>query len=253
MTGLSLPFAEIVGAFVILAFLGSLLSGALPALWGSRDVVLLLLLLAQVCLSVLFSIWLSNSLQVAEDFVKITVTTLAIIGAVNSLARLRGLIYIQTAAVMIMAVLVASGYGGAIKTPVGIRTVGVVGGVFQNPNDFALAIALAFPFAFAFAVRADKPLWKLVWIVAMLVATYATMTTYSRSGLLALLTAATISFWQFAIKGRRLGWAVLVGVSRPRRHSCSWPLRYWPANGDHLSAGCGCYGFISTTARAVDS
>jgi len=207
---IALPFAQIVGVFVILAFLGSLLSGVLPALWWSWDVVLLLLLFAQICLAVPFGIWPGASFQVAEEFAKIIVITLAIIVASNSLARLRRLIYIQTAAVMIMAVLVATGYGGSLQGAAGSRTVGIVGGVFQNPNDLALAIALIFPFAFAFAVRADKLVWKLVWMVAMLVATYTCMTTYSRSGLLALLAAATISFWEFVMKGRRLSWALLV-------------------------------------------
>lgn len=209
-----IPFAKFAGVLVLLAFLGNLMSGALPASWWSREVVLLLLLYAQLCLSVPFSISPGGSFQVVvEEFSKIVMVTLVVIMASSSLARLRRLLYVQTVSVVVMAVLIAAGYGGSLGSTASNRTVGVVGGVFENPNNLALALALIFPFAFAFAVRADKPLWKLIWIVAMLVATYTSMTTYSRGGLLALLTAATFSLWEFALKGRRLRWALLVGVS----------------------------------------
>jgi O-antigen ligase len=207
----NIPFAKIVGLLVLLAFLTGLMSGALSASWWSREVVLLLLLYAQLCLSVPFSIWRGGSFQVVvEEFTKVVLVTLAIIMATTSVVRLRRLLFVQTVSVAVMAILAASGSGGNVQSAIGNRTAGLVGGIFENPNDFALVLAMTFPFAFTFAFRTKRLVVKVAWVVVMLIMVNTSMATYSRAGLLALLTAAMVSMWEFAVRARRLRWALIV-------------------------------------------
>ena len=138
--------------------------------------------------------------------------TLVIFITCSSLLRLRRLILIQTASVVGMALLAAMGFAGSVKSAIGPRLEGVIGGVFGNSNDFALALAMTFPFVFAFAIRSRNLAGKICWIIAMLLIVFISMSTLSRGGLLALIAAAVISFWEFGIRGRRHGWLLLVGA-----------------------------------------
>jgi O-antigen ligase len=104
------------------------------------------------------------------------------------------------------------GYGSSLKSAIGPRMEGVVGGVFGDPNDFALALTMAFPFVFAFAIRSRNVAWRITWLTAMFLMVFIILTTLSRGGLLALVAAAGVSLWEFGIRGRRHGWLLVVGA-----------------------------------------
>jgi O-antigen ligase len=87
---------------------------------------------------------------------------------------------------------------------------GILGGVFENPNDLAISIALNFPLAFAFFLLAKGPMRKTWWALSVLIMLTGMVLTYSRSGFLAMLVAGVICLWQFGIKGRRMH---LVGLT----------------------------------------
>jgi O-antigen ligase len=198
------PFAKIVGFFALAAFFLSVgRLGRLP-----KEVVYLLLLFGQLCLTVPFSpVWRRAALMHVLDFSKVVLITLVMSLTVTSLPRLRRTIFVQTACVALIAALaVLRGtflYG---------RLEGVGKGDFQNSNDLALAVAMNFPFAFAFLLRARNPLAKAVWALVLMVMATAPLLTASRSGFLAILVAVGVSLWEFALRGRRHYLLVAAGI-----------------------------------------
>ncbi len=207
-----IPFGKITGLLALAGFGLSVMLGGRGVLRLPREMLLLVLLFGQLCLAVLFSIWPGGSFRlIATEFWKVVLITIVIAVTVNSLARLRWLLLVQTASVAAMAVLVATRSAGA--EGVGFRASGVVGGVFANPNDFAINVALVFPFCFAFLLETRSPLAKATWALAMAVMAYAVMMTYSRTGFLALLVALAFCLWEFGLKQRRHHLLVLVGMA----------------------------------------
>src|SRR5207244_2455973 len=121
-------------------------------------------------------------------FTKTLLITFALIQVVNTIKRLRGLLVIQTLAVLSVAVV--SLY---LNTKMGSRITGALQGIFGNPNDLATNIVLVFPFAVAFLLLARNPLTKIFWFASLPVMVYALIGTYSRGGFLGFVTVMLAS------------------------------------------------------------
>ncbi len=152
--------------------------------------------------------------------------TLVIALTAATLRRLRGLIFVQAATVAVMVVVVV--WKNQRMAGVFGRLSGVLGGIYENPNDLAFAIALAFPFCFMFLLR-TRSIWKKsAWAIAMVIMSNAVLSTYSRTGLLVLLVAAGISVWEFGVnvKGRRRHVVVLAGLTALAVSLLGGPAQY---------------------------
>jgi putative inorganic carbon (hco3(-)) transporter len=201
------PIAKISGALALLALLMSL--GRTKR--GLRDLppelLFLFLLLVQLFASAMISpVWRGGAFFNTLDFAKAFVTVLVIALAVTTLDRLRRLLFIQTASV------VAVGVVSVIKGHSRPRLIGVLHGIYENPNDLAFAIVLLLPFCFAFLLRTKSVIRKAAWAAAMVVLGTALFLTASREGFIALIVSGVICLWHFAIKGRRPHLLVIVTV-----------------------------------------
>jgi putative inorganic carbon (HCO3(-)) transporter len=200
-----IPFAK-VAALAALAGLGLSVARQPRVLRQlPRETVYLILLFVQLCLTIPFSpVWRGGAFyKVFGGFSKIVLIAPIIVLAVDSLRRLRRLLFIQAIAVAAMAV--AAVWENPRQSGVFERLSGVLGGAFSNPNDFAFAIALSFPFCWMFLLETSSLLKKSAWALLMVVMLYAVLSTYSRGGLLALGASAGLSAWEFGVKGRRRG------------------------------------------------
>ncbi|MGH9406196.1 MAG: O-antigen ligase family protein [Terriglobia bacterium] len=189
--------AMIVGIFAACAFimcLGRLREG-LP-----KSVLFLILLLVQLFIaSVLSPVWKGGAIGQTIDFSKMVLIVIVMMFTVTSLARFRKLIFVQTAAIAVVALIsIVSGHleGGRLE--------GVLNGVYQNPNDLAIAAVLSSPIALVFLFRAKGALRKLIWSVALAGMLFTVLRTASRAGFIALLVAAILCIWEFGFKGRRM-------------------------------------------------
>lgn len=191
-----LHLALVSGAFALIAFITSLgqLKEGLP-----KEVLYLILLLIQLGIaSVLSPVWKGNAVAQTIEFAKMVLIVVVISLAVASLARLRKLIFVQS--VSVVAVALISIKSGHVSNG---RLMGVLNGMYTNPNDLAIAIVLSLPLCLVFLFRAKGILRTLAWTVAVLAMTYAIFRTGSRSGLIAFAIAALFCIWDFGIKGRR--------------------------------------------------
>lgn len=198
------PLAKITGALALVALALSVgQARRLP-----REVFYLFLLFAQLCLTVPFSpVWRSGAFNQVLGFSKLVVIVPVVVIAVSTLARLRWLIFTQTASVL--AIAIVSLVKGQLR---GGRLEGILKGHYGNANDFALAIVLTIPFCFAFMLGARNGFRKVAWFLAATVMTYALFRTGSRGGLLAFVVAVGLLMREFGIKAGRRHFLVLVGL-----------------------------------------
>ena len=198
-----IPLAKVTG----LLALGAFLVGVGHERQGlPRELVCLVLLMVQFCFTIPFASWHGGAFWRVVEFSKIVLILLVMARAVNTLERLRRLIYVQAACVAtIVVVTVIKGYR------VAGRLQGVLRGVYSNPNDFAFAIVLTLPLCFAFLLRTRNLFVKIVWALVMAAMIYAVVSTASRAGALALLFTMAMCLWEFGVKGRRHYLIVLAG------------------------------------------
>lgn len=201
-----LHLAKVVGAFALVAFLMSVggIRSRLP-----RITTLLILLSIQMGLASLFSpVWRGGAFRTTLGFSKVVLIILVMAVAVTSLLRLRRLIFVQSACVVAVAAI-------SIRESrlVAGRLEGVLNGIYQNPNDLAIAIVLTLPFCLVFLLNGRDVFRKAAWSAALLVMIYALLRTSSRAGLLALIVAGGICLWEFGIQGRRPHLVLLAAIA----------------------------------------
>ncbi|MGH9469402.1 MAG: O-antigen ligase family protein [Terriglobia bacterium] len=188
--------ALIVGACALTAFVLSLghLKKGLP-----REIILLVLLLIQLGLaSVLSPVFKAHAVTVTIEFSKAVLIIVVMVLAVTTFKRFRKLLFIQTAAV---AVIAAASVAKGVRN--GGRLYGVLNGIYANPNDLAIAQVLCLPICLFFLFRSRRAAAKLAWLGASLVMVYCVFLTASRAGFLALIIIAAVCLWEFGVKGGR--------------------------------------------------
>jgi O-antigen ligase len=199
-----LHLAKVLGIVAIVAFLGEL--GSARTRWP-RECIYLFLLLGQMFLTVPFSpIWRGGAFKVTRDFANVVPMILVIALAVNTLPRLRRLLFWQAAAVAVIALIAVVKFRHA-----GGRLEGVLNGNYANPNDFALAVVIALPICLAFMLRTRNNLVKMTWLGSIAAMTYSVVLTASRAGILAFAVAMVVALWHFSVKGRYRYLLVMLG------------------------------------------
>jgi putative inorganic carbon (HCO3(-)) transporter len=218
--GLSnVPMAKIAGILALLALVISLrhIRNRFP-----REVIYLFLLIGQLFLASLFSpVWRGGATMMTLDFAKVLLIVVVMITAVNTMGRLRQLIFVQTASVaLIAAVTILKG------RVLGGRLEGMLGGNYSNSNDLALAMVISLPLCLGLLFLTRNWLWKAAWALVMISMAYVVFLTGSRGGFISLMITAVVCLWHFAIRGRRryiLALVPLLGVI------------FWVSSGDMLS------------------
>lgn len=209
------PFAKIGAVVALLGFLPALLTQTSKVMPALREMKFLVLLFLHLCLTLPFSTWPGGSTElVFENFSKVVLIALCSAAALASVERLRRVLFIQTMAISVMVLISASGQGKVAVDSAGqVRMRGIVGGIFENPNDFAFAIAIVFPNALAFMLRTRNLFAKVFWAVVSLAMIYVVFQTLSRGGLLALVLSVGMVLWELGIRGRRYALIVVVAVA----------------------------------------
>ena len=195
----SVPLAKISAVFAILGLLLSLGRSKRTLRDLPREAWYLLLMIGLFLVSAAFSpVWQGGAFFRTVDFAKVFVAWVLTFVAVTSMARLRRLLFIQTASVATVSII------SMLKGASHARLDGVLGGIYSNPNDLAFAIVLSLPFCLAFLLRTGSILRKSVWMLSLLLMISALFLTASRGAFVTFLVAGTVCLWNFGIKGRRL-------------------------------------------------
>jgi len=197
--GLSaVPIEKIIGGVALVALAVTLASGR-----DKRKVPLefklLLLLFAHLIVSIPFAFWRTQALvTVFERFSKDVIIAFLVTLIVTSFDQLRRLLWVQAAS---MAVTTIASI--LVHHTDQSRLIGALGGIFENPNDLAINMSINWPLVLAFLLAARGLGKKAMWSIGILAMLVGVVLTYSRSGLLAMVMAVGICFWEFGIKGKR--------------------------------------------------
>ncbi len=206
----AVPIEKIVGGVALIALAVTLASGGykrkLPL-----ELKLLLVLFAHLTWSIPFAFWRTGAMvTVFERFSKAVVVGLLVTLVVDNLEQLRRLLWVQAASMVvttIASILIHHSDNG--------RLIGALGGIFENPNDLAINIAINWPLCLAFFLAARGLARKGIWAIGTLAMLLAVVLTFSRSGLLAAITAVGMCLWEFGVKGKRfslIATALVLGV-----------------------------------------
>ncbi|MBV9183184.1 MAG: O-antigen ligase family protein [Acidobacteria bacterium] len=196
--------AKITGGLAVIALLFGL---------GSRpqtrrfpiELRLMAALLFWECLATAFAWWKAGALNVILDRSSKTLIVGVLVSmVVTTLPRLRKLMYVQAGAVAAMTLVSVLLYRGEG------RMGGVLGGVFDNPNDLAINISLNWPLCLMFLLRTRSKLSKILWGLGLLIMIRGLMLTFSRTGFLALGAAILFCLIEFGVRQKRF---YLIGVT----------------------------------------
>lgn len=199
-----LHLAKVMGILAILAFLAEL--GNVRGRWP-RECVYLFLLLGQMFLTVPFaSTWRGGAFAVTQQFAEVVPMILVIAIAVNTVPRLRRILFWQAVSISVIALVATTKFRGA-----GGRLEGVLNGIYANPNDLALTIVVALPICMVFLLTSRRSAVKLIWLGCLGAMIYAVVLTASRAGMLAFIVALVVSLWHFSVRGRHRYLLVIFG------------------------------------------
>jgi putative inorganic carbon (hco3(-)) transporter len=198
--GLSyIPLAKIAGVFALVALLMSAGRSQRRFRDLPREAGYFVAMIGLLFISALLSpVWKGGAFFKTLDFSKALVAWVLTFIVITNFARLRRIIFIQSASVAVIAVV------SVIKGRSSARLEGVVGGIYSNPNDLAFAIVLTLPFCFAFLLSTRSIPRKIAWAASMLVMCLALFLTASRAGFIDLLVTGAVCLWIFGIRGKRL-------------------------------------------------
>ena len=190
--------AKIAAALAILSLLFGIQSSVRKPKDLPKEAFYLSLLTILLFVSAVFSpVWRGGAFNSALEFSKAWLAWMATFLLVTSFRALRRIVFIQSASVALVA-LYAIVKGHSVP-----RLQDVVGGIYGNPNDMAMAIVLSIPFCLAFLISARSLLRKAAWLLAIVIMTSALLLTASRAGFIELGISGMVLLWHFGVKGKR--------------------------------------------------
>jgi O-antigen ligase len=180
-----------------------------------REVNLVLLLLVLGLLSVLFA---SDKLRAWNGFVgylKVVVIFIVMVNVVRTPLRLKAILFLTLIATVILSLSAIDDYRSGNLILGGKRIAGVIGNLFDNPNDLALHFVTFFPVVFGLALGCRNLLLKMLYFVVAMMIVAGVVVTFSRGGFIGLLAVVGTIVWKLA-RGSRLtlvlGGTLLLGL-----------------------------------------
>jgi O-antigen ligase len=193
-----IPLAKISGIFAALALFLSIGRSKRPIQRLPPEIWFTAVLTVWLTISSLLSpVWRGGAFFKSLDFAKLLLAMVVGFLVVTSVARLRRLLFVQAASVVVIAAIsLATGHSH-------LRVFGLIGGMYENSNDLAFAIALTIPLCFAFALRSRSIVVKALWGGGSLGMVVTLFLTGSRGGAITLAIATLVCLWHFGIQGKR--------------------------------------------------
>jgi O-antigen ligase len=140
-------------------------------------------------------------------FLKVVIIFILMINLITTRERLTAMMKLVVVAGTVLGLFAISNYVAGkftvLDKHVGVRIAGVVGGIFENPNDLATSLDLLIPMAIALALTKRGMARAAYFICATLLAT-AVVLTFSRGGFLGLVAMCSVLLWKLSRRHRAL-------------------------------------------------
>ncbi|HEX7997642.1 MAG TPA: O-antigen ligase family protein [Pyrinomonadaceae bacterium] len=174
-----------------------------------REVHLALLLLLAALLSMPFALSPADAWEEFNHaFWKAVLMFIVIVNVVRTEGRLKGLMLLGIAVGCFLSIGAINDYRAGRFLIAGQRVLGVVGGMFGNPNDLALHLVTMIPLAFGLFLSTRRIVLKPLYAACMLLMVGGVVATFSRGGFLGLLGACLVFTWKLGRRNR----GVVIGL-----------------------------------------
>jgi hypothetical protein len=138
----------------------------------------------------------------SEEYIKVIVVFVVMVNTLRTKSRLKGLMWLGTAAGLMLSYEAVKLYRAGIFQTEGYRVSVEFGGMFGNPNDLALHLVIFTPIAVALGVASKNKFFKLTYFISAVFMVMGNIVTQSRGGFLGLLGVAVVLVWKFGKKQR---------------------------------------------------
>lgn len=200
--------AFIVAVFTLLVYVPTQLGLEGKFTIRAREINLALLLLLMGLLSVPFALDRSVAWPAFVEFLKVILMFIVMVNVVRSEARIRILILLILVVSCWMSVAAINDYRlGRFALP-GERIEGIIGGLFDNPNDMALHLVTMIPLTVAFFLSSRRFIGKLIYPICVGLMIAGIVASFSRGGFLGLVCATGVMMWRLARRNRTLFLAI---------------------------------------------
>jgi putative inorganic carbon (HCO3(-)) transporter len=181
------PLVKIVALSSLAGLFLVQLSEGRPLSLMPRELKLLLGLTGLMLISMVIGLDPAASFEAfTNDFLKVLLIFVLMINVVDSVKRLRQLIEVTIVCGTILALGSLVQFARGQNLGDGFRASGIVGGMFGNPNDLALALNILLPIALGLALsRVNAAVKLFYWMCAGLLG-LAVLVSYSRAGFMTL-------------------------------------------------------------------
>jgi putative inorganic carbon (HCO3(-)) transporter len=196
--------AQYIAILTLLVYLPAQFSAEGNLTARPREVTLALLLLALALLSVPTAISPGEAWDNFVEFLKVILIFVIAVNVLNTERRLRGLLTLVLAASVMLSFSAFSDYRAGHFELAGTRVKGMLGGLFDNPNDLALHLVTMVPLALALAFARRGLLSKLVYLPCAALLVAGVVVTFSRGGFLGLTVSSGVLAWKLGRKNRFL-------------------------------------------------
>jgi putative inorganic carbon (HCO3(-)) transporter len=172
-----------------------------------REVNLILLFFVCVMLSIPLASEVQTSWNSATDYIKVVLMFVVLVNVVRTELRLKLLILLVLLVTCGMSIAAINDYRLGNLASNGERIKGIIGGMFDNPNDLALHLVTIVPIAISLVLASRAGLKKLLYLASAFVLVAGVVVTFSRGGFLGLVCMGGTLFWRIA---RRNKWMILL-------------------------------------------
>jgi O-antigen ligase len=209
------PLVKIVSISVLLIYIGSKISaGERLSVW-TLEMTMLMVIAALGLLLMPTAASPKQSMDMLTDtYLKAVIIFILMVNLINARQRIFSMWKLVVVCGAALGVGAIKSYINGEFAMKGVRIEGLVGGMFENPNDLATALDLLLPFAVALTLI-SKGLARLFYLVCAAVLAVGVLFTLSRGGFLGLIASSGVLLWKLG-RGRRLkitlGGALICGV-----------------------------------------
>jgi putative inorganic carbon (hco3(-)) transporter len=150
-------------------------------------------------------------------YFKVVVMFIVMVNVVRTEARMKALFFMVLITACVLGASAINDYRTGNLLANGQRIAGVIGGMFDNPNDLALHLVTTIPIAISLLIITRMPHMKIFYAVCVVLAMGGIVSTFSRGGFLGMSCALGTLAWRLARRNKMLipitlGFVVMVLV-----------------------------------------
>jgi O-antigen ligase len=197
------PIVKIVAISALLIYIGSKITAGERLSFWTLEMTMLVVIAALGLLFMPIAVSPQHSMAVLTDvYLKTVIIFILMVNLIDARQRIFSLWKLVVVCGAALGLGAIRSYIKGEFTMRGLRIEGLVGGMFENPNDLATALNLLLPFAIALTVI-SKGLARLFFLGCAAVLTVGILVTLSRGGFLGLLAVCVVLLWKLG-RGRRM-------------------------------------------------